>query len=164
VIEAVIFDLDDTLIHLPIDYDALFQEFSKIMKTKNVRPLTRTISKLDGKIKKEILDIWDRAELAVLPKITPVKEGIAVYDKFSKKTKALVTMQGKALVNRILERFRFTFDAILTREDSLDRVKQLRAAAQTLNAHFENVLFVGNGEGDQAAAQEVRCQFLKVKG
>jgi phosphoglycolate phosphatase-like HAD superfamily hydrolase len=164
VIEAVIFDLDDTLIHLPLDYDGLFQEFSKIMKTKNVRPLTKTVSKLDGKIKKEILDIWDRAELAVLSKITRVKEGIAVYNKFSKKPKVLVTMQGKALVNQILERFDLTFTAVLTREDSLDRVKQLRTAAQTLGVRLENVLFVGNGEGDQVAAEEVGCQFLKVKG
>lgn len=156
------FDLDDTLIHLPLDYDKLFQAFDRIMKTKNVRPLTKTISKLDEKTKREIFAVWDKAELAALAIISPIEEGIVLY-KNSKKPRALVTMQGRALVDRILERFNLTFDIILTREDSLDRVKQLKTAAQTLGVHLGNVLFVGNGESDKLAAKEVGCQFLEVK-
>jgi phosphoglycolate phosphatase-like HAD superfamily hydrolase len=161
-IEAAVFDLDDTLIHLPLDYDKLFQVFSRIMKTKNVRPLTKTISKLDEKTKREIFAVWDKAELAALAIITPIKEGIVLY-KNSKRPRALVTMQGRALVDRILERFNLTFDIILTREDCLDRVKQLETAAQTLGVHLGNVLFVGNGESDKLAAKEVGCRFLEVK-
>jgi HAD superfamily hydrolase (TIGR01549 family) len=161
-IEAAVFDLDDTLIHLPLDYDKLFQAFDRIMKTKNVRPLTKTISKLDEKTKREIFAVWDKAELAALAIISPIEEGIVLY-KNSKKPRALVTMQGRALVDRILERFNLTFDIILTREDSLDRVKQLKTAAQTLGVHLGNVLFVGNGESDKLAAKEVGCQFLEVK-
>ena len=48
-IEAVIFDLDGTLIDLPIDYSKLFEEFSKIMKTTIAHPITRAISKLIGR-------------------------------------------------------------------------------------------------------------------
>jgi HAD superfamily hydrolase (TIGR01549 family) len=162
-IEAAVFDLDETLIHLPLDYDKLFQAFSRIMNTKNVRPLTKTVPKLNEKSRREVFTVWDKAELAALGRITPIKEGIALYKNFSKKPRALVTMQGRTLVNRILERFNLTFDIILTREDCLDRAKQLKTAAQTLGVHLENVLFVGNGESDKLAAQEVGCQFLKVK-
>jgi len=42
-IEAIIFDLDGTSIHLPTEYEKLFQELSEIMKTVNVRPLTKTV-------------------------------------------------------------------------------------------------------------------------
>jgi phosphoglycolate phosphatase-like HAD superfamily hydrolase len=161
-IEAVVFDLDDTLIHLPLDYDKLLQQFSSIMKTENVRPLTKTVPKLDEKTKRQIFSLWDKAELASLPEMTPMKRGMALYNKFSKKRRSLVTMQGKAFVNRLLEQLNLNFDVILTREDCLDRVKQLRTAARILGVRLENVLFVGNGESDQNSAEEAGCRFLKV--
>jgi HAD superfamily hydrolase (TIGR01549 family) len=163
-IEAIIFDMDGTLIHLPIDYDKLFEEFSKIMKTENIRPVTRTISKLDGKTKTKIFQIWDKTELAILTRITTIEEGISLYNRFAEKPKALVTMQGKAFVNRVLEQLGLTFDAIITRENGLDRTKQLKTAAQILGVKCENSLFVGNEETDQLAAKKAGCQFLRVKG
>jgi beta-phosphoglucomutase-like phosphatase (HAD superfamily) len=56
-IESVIFDLDGTLINLPINYEKLFEEFSKTMKTANVRPLTKIIPKLDEKTKKKLFEV-----------------------------------------------------------------------------------------------------------
>jgi phosphoglycolate phosphatase-like HAD superfamily hydrolase len=90
-------------------------------------------------------------------------EGTRIYKKFSAKRKALVTMQGKALVTVALERLRLSFEVVLTREDSLSRVEQLKNAAQKLGTQADDVLFVGNTEGDQLAAEKVGCQFLKVK-
>lgn len=162
-IKAAIFDLDGTLVHLPINYEALFEEFSKIAKRENIRPLTKTIPTLDEETRKRIFEVWDDAELATLPKITTNEEGLAFYEKFCKEPKALVTMQGKAFVNNVLERFSLSFNAISTREDSLDRVEQLKTAAQKLDVQLHNVLFVGNEENDQLAAKEVGCQFLKVR-
>ena len=51
--EAVIFDLDGTLINLPIDYEKLFREFSEIAKIDDVHPITKIVSKLDEKTKKK---------------------------------------------------------------------------------------------------------------
>ena len=42
-IEGIIFDLDGTLVHLPIEYDNLFRELGRIMKLDTVRPLLQTI-------------------------------------------------------------------------------------------------------------------------
>jgi phosphoglycolate phosphatase-like HAD superfamily hydrolase len=161
-IKAVIFDLDGTLVHLPINYEALFKEFSKIAKIYNIRPLTKTVPNLDEKTRKEIFEVWDNAEFAAQSKITANEEGSILYEKFCKKEKALVTMQGRTLVNNILKRFRLSFDAVFTREDSLDRVVQLKTVAQKLGVQLQNVLFVGNEDKDRLAAKEVGCQFLKV--
>lgn len=162
-IEAVIFDLDGTLIHLPINYERLFQEFSKIMKTTDIHPLPRKISKLDEKTKKEIFEVWSRAELAVSDDVTVKDEGITTYEKFSEKPKALVTFQGKALVQTVLQRLDLSFNFAVTREDSLNRVEQLKIAAEKLRASFQNVLFVGNTDDDFLATKRVGCQFLRVK-
>ncbi len=129
-ISAVTFDLDGTLINLPIDYDKLFQEFRKVTKGKNARPLTKTIPKLDENAKKKIFEIWDKMESEAFKHLTINAEGMALYEKFKTEPKALVTMQGKLLVQKFLNRFSLSFDYIITREQSLDRIEQLKIAAE----------------------------------
>jgi HAD superfamily hydrolase (TIGR01549 family) len=160
--ETVIFDLDGTLINLPIDYERLFQEFSKIMKTKNIHPVTKTISKTDEKTRKKIFEAWEKTELAALKNKTLINEGIALYKKHANERKALVTMQGRTLVHNVLETLNLTFDAVVTREDSLDRAEQLKTAAKKLEACLEDVLFVGNTKGDSIAAGKIGCKFMRV--
>jgi HAD superfamily hydrolase (TIGR01549 family) len=162
-IKAVVFDLDGTLIHLPIDYERLFREFSRIMKTTDMRPLAKTIAKLDEKAKKQIFEVWDDAELAALTDMMVNDQGRALYKKFSKKPKALVTLQGRTLVKNVLERLNLSFNFVVTREDCLSRVEQLKIAAEKLEAPFQNILFVGNTNDDFLAAKKVGCQFLRVK-
>ena len=160
-IEAVIFDLDGTLIHLPIDYERLIQEFRKIAHAESFHPLLEAVSKLDEVARGQVFKIWDLAELAASAGMTVNQQGLRVYSFFATKQKALVTMQGKVVVNAILEKLGLTFDVVLTREDSLSRAEQLKLAAQKLNASFGDVLFVGNSENDALAAKQVMCSFQK---
>ena len=162
-IEAVIFDLDGTLIHLPIDYERLIQEFEKVAHAESFHPLLEAVSKIDEVTRGQVFKIWDLAELGAAPRITVNQEGMNLYEFFAKKPKALVTMQGKTLVTAILEKLGLTFDVVLTREDSLNRAEQLKLAAQKLSAKLENVLFVGNSENDAAAAKQVMCRFQRMK-
>ena len=162
-IEAVIFDLDGTLVHLPIDYERLIQEFGKVAHAESFHPLLDAVSKLDEATRGQVFKIWDLAELAAAPRITVNQEGVSLYEFFAKKPKALVTMQGKTLVAAMLEKLGLTFDVVLTREDSLSRAEQLKLSAQKLSARLENVLFVGNSENDAVAAKLVMCQFQRMK-
>ena len=163
-IEAVIFDLDGTLITLPIDYDQLFREFSKILKAEDIQPITKTLSNLDTETKKRIFQVWDEKENLAWKKGTTRKEGMAIYLKFTDKPKALVTMQGKSLVQEIMKSSSLSFDSVVTREDSLERTEQLKIAARKLGVPLgKQILFVGNTEGDATAAKNVECQFMRVQ-
>jgi len=162
VIEAVIFDLDGTLIHLPVDYERLIQQFQKVAQAESFHPLLESVSNLDEVANGKVFEIWDLAELAALAGMTVNQEGMKLYGFFSTKPKALVTMQGKAVVKAILEKLGLAFDVVLTREDSLNRAEQLKLAAQKLDARFENVLFVGNSENDVLAAKQVTCSFQRI--
>ena len=163
-IEAVIFDLDGTLINLPINYEQLFNEFSKILKTKNIQPITKTISNLDKETKKRIFQVWDEKENLAWKRGTTRKEGMAIYLKFADKPKALVTMQGKSLVQEIMNSSGLSFDSVVTREDSLERTEQLKIAARKLGVPLgKQILFVGNTEGDATTAKKVACQFRRVQ-
>jgi HAD superfamily hydrolase (TIGR01549 family) len=163
-IKAVIFDLDGTLIHLPVDYVKLFAEFRKIMHVDNVQPVTEVVSKLDKKTRQQVFREWDKAELAAAANITINKGGMEIYKRVSMKPKALVTMQGEAVVKKTLAHLRLSFDFAVTREDSLNRAQQLENAAEKLKKQLANILFVGNTENDALAAEKVGCQFLRVKG
>ncbi|HLE74765.1 MAG TPA: HAD-IA family hydrolase [Candidatus Bathyarchaeia archaeon] len=162
-IKAVIFDLDGTLIHLPIAYEALFLEFKKLMLVDNVHPLADAVSRLDKNTREQVFRVWDKAELAASAKMTVNEEGMKIYRNFSQKPKALVTMQGRKIVKNILAQLELSFNITVTREDSLNRTEQLKNAAEKLKTQFQSILFVGNTESDSLSAEKIGCQFLRIR-
>jgi HAD superfamily hydrolase (TIGR01549 family) len=162
-IKAVIFDLDGTLIHLPIDYEELFLEFKKIMLVDSVHPLADAVSRLNKNTRGRVFRVWDKAELAAAAKMSVNEEGMKIYKNFSQKPKALVTMQGRKIVKNILAQLGLSFNITVTREDSLNRTEQLKNAAEKLKTQFQSILFVGNTETDSLAAEKIGCQFLRIR-
>ncbi len=161
--KAVIFDLDGTLVHLPVNYKKLFREFRKIIGTNKIRPLTKKISLLETGTKNKVFEVWNNLELEAISNLEINNEGIALYRKFSKNRKALVTMQGRPIVNIIIERLKLHFDTVITREETLDRTEQLETAAQKLGVSLSNALFIGNTHEDFLAAEKAGCKFLEVE-
>ena len=161
-IKGLVFDLDGTLIDLPVDWEALFDTLKQIMNVENVRPLSVTIPRTEPKIRREIFKAWDQAELAAAKKLTLNAKGMKVYTDNRNKPKALVTMQGTKAVNLILDYIKIGFESTITREDSLSREEQLVMAANRLKIPLGDILFVGDTDSDAAAAKKVGCQFRKV--
>jgi len=161
-IKAVIFDLDGTLINLPINYGKLEKDFGRILKTKNLRPLAETVANLNDEKRRQVFKVWDEAEKAAFANFTIKEEGMSLYTRFSEQPKALVTLQGKLLVVMVLEKLGLAFNPVLTRESSLDRTRQIEEAIQRLGISCKDVLFVGNTDDDFHAAKKVGCQFLRV--
>ena len=119
--------------------------------------------KLDKNTQHRVFMAWDKAELAAAPHITINKEGMEIYKSFSQKPKALVTIQGKAVVKNILARLKLSFNFTVTREDSLNRKEQLENAEEKLKRRFDSILFVGDTENDAMAAEKVGCRFKRIK-
>ncbi len=161
-IAAVVFDLDGTLVDLPVDWEGLFAEFKVIMHVDNVRPVAETVSKVYAETRKQVFDVWDKAELAVSKKSMINEKGMSIYRQYADKPKALVTLQGKKAVEIIAVEFGLRFDVVVTREDSLSRSEQLLMAAEKLKVPLKDILFVGNADTDAEAAKKVGCQFLRV--
>jgi HAD superfamily hydrolase (TIGR01549 family) len=162
VIDAVIFDLDGTLVNLPIDYEKFEAEIAKLAKTSKIKPITKTIAGFNKEAKKAIFEVWSKLEAQAWKTATVNQNGMELFEKYHFQRKALVTMQGEALVDEICKALNLHFDFIVTRESSLDRVEQLFLAKEKLGVNFKNTLFIGNTEGDQKAAKAVHCQFVKV--
>jgi phosphoglycolate phosphatase-like HAD superfamily hydrolase len=162
VIAAVIFDLDGTLINLPIDYEKFEAEIKKISKKNNIKPITKTITNLDGDLKSKVFEVWTELEFKAWKKSSINQKGIDLYKKYLELPKALVTMQGQKLVGEISTNLKLSFKFVVTRETSLDRVQQLKIVKDKLDLDFQNILFVGNTDGDEKAAKTVKCQFVRV--
>jgi HAD superfamily hydrolase (TIGR01549 family) len=160
---GVIFDLDGTLVSLPIDYSDLYAKFRQIIGGKSVEPLTKTVADLNDALRKKVFKTWTRAEFEILPRMTVVKEGIKLYEQYSEVPKALITMQGKDTTKRILHTLTLTFWTVITREDSLDRTAQIALALEKLRLKPENVLVIGDRETDKMAAEKNGCKFRRVK-
>lgn len=161
-IKGVIFDLDGTLIHLHINYKTLFKEFRRIMKTSKVKPLVQTIATLDQETRRKVDKVWTRAELEALPDLKIDNKGMKLYQKFSGKPLALVTMQGRRVVEEILRALNLSFDVVITREESLDRTRQIEVAVAKLCLKPKDVLMIGDRESDKTSSEKIGCQFLMV--
>ena len=160
--DGVVFDLEGTLVKLPIDYEPLYEEIKRELRISRVKPLTKTVKKLDGKSREKVYELWERAELKALPNMSANDEGMKIYKKHSNKPVALVTMQGKTVVRKILDHFHLSFNVIVTREHDIDRAQQIRKAVAEMDLEFSNVLVVGDRDSDEAAAKQVGCEFIKV--
>lgn len=162
-INAVVFDLEGTLINLPINYEALYEAIRRELRIAKVQPLTEIARKLDPDSREKLFKLWEKAEMKALPNFRINEEGIGLYRRYRNGPVALVTMQGKNIVDEIMSQLLLKFSTIITREDSLDRKDQIKTAIDTIGMAPDKVLVVGDRDSDKVAAIHIGCKFLKVK-
>jgi HAD superfamily hydrolase (TIGR01549 family) len=160
---GVIFDLEGTLVKLPIDYRALYSKIKQELLLTKVRPLTETVKNLDAQSQDKLFKLWEHAEMEAFPKSSPNEEGMKLLRKHLEKPLALVTMQGRKAVTKILEYYRLPFRTTITREDAIDRKAQIEIAIHKLNLEPKDVLMIGDRKSDQISATLVGCEFLMVR-
>ncbi len=163
-IKLVIFDLDGTLIKLPVNYAKLRHEIAEILGVDKIDSIIKNLSSIKDDKRKRVFSLWDELELEALPNMKEVAEGIEVYNKFYDKIKCLVTLQGIRVVERILERTGLYFDYIVTREISLVRSEQIKVIVERFGVNPKNILMIGDRESDKDAAETIGCKFTFVKG
>ena len=162
-VKLVIFDLDGTLVHLPINYKKLRNEICKALEIEHVDSILGTLSAVDEKTRTKIFGIWSKLELEALPNLIKIAEGMKLYESFQHTLRCLVTLQGREVVTKILERTGLHFDHIVTRENSLVRSEQIKIVIERFKVKPSEVLVIGDRESDRKAAEENGCNFMFVK-
>jgi len=152
----IIFDLDGTLVRLPIDYEALrlrlYESFNDPLVFDSIY---KFLISLDRKRRQEAFRIMDEFELGSVNKMyvdPTIHEGFKLIRSY---TKALVTLQGLKPAMLVLEKIgiKEEFSIVVTREFSLNRVEQIKYVMDKLGAEDERTIFIGDTENDLMAAK-----------
>jgi len=162
--------MDGTLISLPVEWDKVRADLKRLTKTSlDFNPFMLDVETIVGNnpaLLGPIMKTIDKYESRAVPGATLEEGAIEVLSALSRRAGlSLVTMQGRAACDRILEQLgigRF-FASHFTREDSMDRVVQLRMALESLGGKEGEAFFVGDRINDLRAAREVGVRFVMIR-
>lgn len=163
--KLIIFDLDGTLIELPIDYDSLKQELSKKIN-KQFQNIFPTIRVLDSERKNRAFKIIDKYEYDALAKLK-IKAGAQdiIKDLNRKGIQiAIVTMQGQ-VASEIIKNLAILnmVSSIITRENSLERKEQISIVLDKYGFSSSETIMVGDKRDDYNSAIELGIESYLVK-
>ena len=170
-IKGVIFDLDGTLIQLPINYDIIqknLKEFFNI--SENLKPLIPTIielSKNDQNKIKTAFSLICKEEILASKNFEIMDEAVEIL-KFLKSKNlilCLVTMQCRAALNEILYKMNILdlFDFVISRDENYDRFEQIQNSLNNISLNSSEVLVIGDRIHDVESAKKAGCiPILKI--
>ena len=170
-IKGVIFDLDGTLIQLPINYDIIqknLKEFFNI--SENLKPLIPTIielSKNDQNKIKTAFSLICKEEILASKNFEIMNEAVEIL-KFLKSKNlilCLVTMQCRAALNEILYKMNILdlFDFVISRDENYDRFEQIQNSLNNISLNSSEVLVIGDRIHDVESAKKAGCiPILKI--
>jgi len=170
-IKAIIFDLDGTLIRLPIDYNKIQNMLRELFGTsENFIPLIATIIKKAQDDKEKILKAFEficREELLSIDKMEIIDGALSLLKDIQsqKIILSLITMQCKEAVTRILSKLNMSnnmFSIIISRDESYDRLDQIKKTVEKLSVTPNEVIVIGDRIHDIKSAQKVGCKSILV--
>lgn len=164
---AAIFDLDGTLVALPVDWAAARRELSARVGLEPTGPLFEQLDVMvrsDPDLRSYSFNVLDRYESAAVPKARILDGVREILESLEGLTLGLVTMQGKPACDQILNMFGLheRFKMALTREDSLGRTSQLLSAVTSLSSTAERTFFVGDRLHDAEAGKKAQVTTFLV--
>ncbi len=169
-IRGIIFDLDGTLVRLPIRYDLIQNNLKKIFNTQDeFKPLIASIvshAKGDtSKINKAFESIC-KEESRAADDLEIIENAFAVLEFFkSKQLKlGLVTMQCRKAVEKVMSKFDHhnVFSSVISRDESYDRKEQIEKMLKNLQLTPDEALVVGDRIHDIVSAKKAGCQAILV--
>lgn len=170
-IKGIIFDLDGTLIQLPINYDNIQSKLKLFFNTtENLSPLIPTIIKLSKNDQNKIkiaFSLICKEEILASKNFKIMDEAIEVL-KFLKSKNlilCLVTMQCRIALKEILYKMNILelFDFIISRDENYDRFEQIENSLKNTSLNSFEVLVIGDRIHDVESAKKAGCiPILKI--
>ncbi|MCR8454405.1 MAG: HAD family hydrolase [Crenarchaeota archaeon] len=159
----LIFDLDGTLVKLPINYDELrrrlYKEFGDEKVFTSIYSFLLSLTD-DERVKAfEIIDEFELESIQNMYIDPKLNESFRIIEGV---TKALVTLQGLKPASKVLEvlGLKDKFSIIVTREYSLNRTDQLMYVLEQAGVDKSRVVFIGDTENDHKASEAVGIRSI----
>ncbi|HUI85639.1 MAG TPA: HAD hydrolase-like protein [Nitrososphaerales archaeon] len=162
---SFVFDLDRTLVTIPIDWVSVRKEVERISGVTLDRTLMflqlREILRRRPELRGPLFSTIDSFELKAASGTKPMDGALELLGVLAGRAKvALVTLQGRPVCDEIARTLKMDgfFGARITREDSLDRGEQIQMAVRAIRSSPELTLFVGDMENDVIGARRARVE------
>ena len=168
-IKLFIFDLDGTIIDLPINWTEVKEKIKKILKTDH--PLTPLIPSIEevatnSELRKKIYRAIDYEEMKVVEKLKFDQDIARVFEKLKKVNLrlALVTLQGRKPAIEALKRLNIYkyFDLVISRDEDKNREKQIQRALRTMGMEPSQSMVVADKLRDMLIAKRLGCVSMAV--
>ena len=169
--KGIIFDLDGTLIQLPVNYDIIQNSLKEFFNTsENLKPLIPTIIKLSKNDQSKIhtsFNLICKEEILASKNFEIMNDAVEIL-KFLKSKNlilCLVTMQCRDALEKILQKMEVLdlFDSIISRDDSYDRFEQIQNSLKKSSLESSDVFVVGDRIHDIESAKKAGCiPILKI--
>ena len=168
--KCLIFDLDGTLIRLPIRYEILQKNLKSFFQTEdNFSPLIPSIidqAKNNQNVIDEAFKIVCDEELIATETLEEIEglHDVIKYVTSKNYTISLVTMQCKRSLDIIIKKLNLEekFSSILTRDDYHDRFLQIQKTCESLNLISSDVTMIGDRIHDINSANQANCKSILV--
>jgi phosphoglycolate phosphatase-like HAD superfamily hydrolase len=150
----VVVDVDDTLVRTAIDWHAVRRRIEEVTGVYIAhRPLIEGIYRyLDRDSIPRALEIVEEAELSSATAVAPSRALVELVRNLKECgcRFAVVTLRGLSSARVVLERLGLVpyVDALVTREDCMDRVGQVEMALERLGVGRGSAVFVGDSPAD----------------
>ena len=170
-IKGIVFDLDGTLIQLPIDYQKVQKNLKEFFNISNeFKPLIPTIIKLSKNDQNKIkvsFDLICKEEILASDNFKTMNNALETLNFLKSKnfSLCLVTMQCKDALEKVLQKLQIPdlFDSIISRDESFDRQNQIELSLKNIVLKPSEVLVVGDRLHDIESAKKIGCMpILKI--
>ncbi len=167
-IKGIIFDLDGTLVRLPIRYNIIFDKLKILFNTKDeFKPLIPTIltkAKNDVNLIQQAFDLICDEETIAANNFEVIENAIEILDHFKNEniSLGLVTMQCKKATKLVLDSMNISnhFSSMITRDDSHERTIQIKKSVESLSLSPQEIVVIGDRIHDINSAKQVGCSAI----
>lgn len=167
-IKGIIFDLDGTLVRLPIRYEIIFEKLQNLFDTQDeFKPLIPTIlekANNDTKLLQQAFDLICEEEILAANNFEVIDGATDVLNYFKKRnySLSLVTMQCMKAAKLVLDKIQISelFSSIITRDDSNQRPTQIKKSVEILSLTPDKVMVIGDRIHDVKSAKQVGCSAI----
>ena len=169
-IELVIFDLDGTLVRLPVKYDFLRTKLKEKFNIEGEFFIIPTIiekTKGNEDLKKEAFEFICNEECNAINELEIYEGVVDVIKELHLKNKkiAMVTLQCERAATTILEiiGIRDLFSNILTRDDYTNRYEQIMNTMNKMEIKSNQTLIIGDRINDFKSAEKAGCKSIIIR-
>jgi len=167
-IKGIIFDLDGTLVRLPIRYKIIFEKLEILFDTKDeFKPLIPTIltkANNDVNLIQQAFDLICDEETIAANNFEVIENAIEILDHFKNEnfSLGLVTMQCKKAAKLVLDSMNISnhFSSIITRDDSHERTVQIKKSVEFLSLSPQEIVVIGDRIHDVNSAKQIGCSAI----